>query len=54
MYQPTINRKYYRNKEKNEKLWQVQRLHEEGKNVYDIAEETGLSEFEVMKKLGLT
>lgn len=54
MYQPTINRKYYKNKLKNEKLRQVQRLHEEGKSVYDIATETGLSEYEVMRKLGLT
>lgn len=54
MYQPTINRKYYKNKAKRDKLRQVQQLHEEGKSVYDIAEETGLTEYEVMKKLGLT
>lgn len=54
MYQPTINRKYYQNKAKKEKLSQVQMLHEKGLSTYEIAETTGLTEHEVMKRLGLT
>ncbi len=55
MYQPTINRKYYRNKEKRlekaRKLAEARQAYKDGKSIYEISDMTGLTEAELVKEL---
>ena len=57
MYQATINKKYYRNKKKNqerqEKLSLARKMCAEGKTIYEIMEKTGLTEYEIVSELGI-
>lgn len=57
MYQAKVNKKYYKNKKKNqerqEKLSLAKKLSGEGKTTYEIMEQTGLTEYEIVSSLGM-
>lgn len=53
MYIPTVNKKYYQQKIRRAEESKIRELYHGGKEVYEIAEELGQSEYQVRKILGL-
>lgn len=53
MYIPTVNKKYYQQKLRRAEESKIREMYHGGKEVYEIAEELGQSEYQVRKILGL-